>query len=442
MEEQPSRWKGGVQATNLGLGLSPLDVSSQPIHIVGAVSIRQRLYPSAEMIPVLIRHCADARFVWNLGLEQRNYWKPGMKSLSVYEQARELTEARAANPWLAEGSSSVQQQSLFDLDRAFRNWWKNPSHFGRPTWRKGGTHESFYVRDLKVRRCNRRWGEVLVPKAGWVRFRITRAFAAIEAGTSARVKRDRADRWHVSLTTTPQAFKRVATGAMLGLDLGVAHSVTTSLGSHLHMPVLLSVGQTQRKRRLQRQLSRQQLGSNRRNRTRSTLARLSAREADRRKDWIEKTTTRLVRDHDVICVEDLKVKHMSLSSKGTLKEPGTGVAQKAGLNRAIYNQAWGEFRKRLADKASNATSPVVLVAVNPANTSRRCARCSHTARENRKSQAVFSCQNCGYCANADVNAAINILAAGLAVTGRGGTPHATPAQRPSEASTDPEFVAA
>jgi putative transposase len=96
--------------------------------------------------------------------------------MSVYDQKRELTEARAASPWLAEGSSSVQQQALFDLDRAFKNWWQHPGHFGRPTWRRAGVHEGFYVRDLKVRRLNRKWGEVQVAKAGWVRFRISQSF--------------------------------------------------------------------------------------------------------------------------------------------------------------------------------------------------------------------------------------------------------------------------
>jgi putative transposase len=390
------------------------------------VSIRQRLYPAPEVGSVLTRHCADARYVWNLGLEQRGYWKQGMKSLSVYDQKRELTEARSANPWLADGSSSVQQQALFDLDRAFKNWWKNPGHFSRPTWRRAGVHEGFYVRDLKVRRLNHKWGEVQIPKAGWVRFRISQVFAEVEQASSSRITLDRAGRWHVSFTTPAPGFERVATGAVVGLDLGIAASVTTSDGEHLTMSPLLSPGERQRKRRLQRQLARQTKGSARRCRTRTSLAKLSAKEADRRKDWIEKTTTGLVRAHDLIILEDLMVKNMVRSAKGTLEFPGTNVRAKAGLNRSISNQAWAQFRTRLTDKATHATSPCEVVAVNPANTSRRCSVCSYTAKENRKSQAVFSCQSCGHTENADVNAALNILAAGLAVSGRGGTPHATP----------------
>ena len=82
---------------------------------------------------MMVKHCADARFVWNLGLEQRNLWRRGMKSISVYDQKRSLAGARNTTDWLGAGSSVIQQQALFNLDRVFRNWWKNPSHFRRPT---------------------------------------------------------------------------------------------------------------------------------------------------------------------------------------------------------------------------------------------------------------------------------------------------------------------
>jgi putative transposase len=218
-------------------------------------------------------------------------------------------------------------------------------------------------------------------------------------------------------------LKREPTKAVVGLDMGVVSTVTTSDGAYLKMPELLSPGEAQRKRRLQRKLARQKKGSNRRARTKRQFAKLCAREADRRKDWIEKVTTALVLDHDTICIEDLKVKNMTRSAKGTVEAPGKNVRQKAGLNRSIRSQAWSLFRQRLNDKATHATSPVEVVAINPAHTSQRCSECGHTTKENRKSQAIFRCTACGYSTNADVNAAKNILAAGLAVTGRGGIPH-------------------
>jgi hypothetical protein len=107
------------------------------------------------------------------------------------------------------------------------------------------------------------------------------------------------------------------------------------------MPKLLSKGERQRKRRLQRKLARQVKGSNRRNKTKLAIAKLSAKESDRRKDWIEKTTTELVRNYDLIALEDLKVKNMTRSAKGTSETPGKNVAQKRGLNRAILEQLTG-----------------------------------------------------------------------------------------------------
>jgi putative transposase len=270
-----------------------------------------------------------------------------------------------------------------------------------------------------VAKFTRTWGTVHVPKVGPVRFRLTRPWSDIRSATSARVTLDRAGRWHVSFTTPQTPFDRTSTGAAIGLDLGVAASVATSTGALLKMPPLLTTGETQRQRRLQRKMSRQGQGSRRRARTKAAVARLAAREVDRRKDWIEKTTTQLVKNHDLIAVEALKVKNMVRSARGTVENPGRRVAQKRGLNRSIQSQAWALFRKRLTEKATAATSPCAVVAVNPANTSRRCSECGHTAKDNRKSQAVFSCQSCGYTDNADVNAAKNILAAGLAVSGRG-----------------------
>ena len=208
--------------------------------------------------------------------------------------------------------------------------------------------------------------------------------------------------------------------------MGVTHTAAMSDGQFLDMPELLSKGEQQRKRRLQRKLARQTKGSKRRNQTKLAIAKISTKEKDRRKDWIEKTTTELVRDYDLIAIEDLKIKNMTKSATGTVEKPGKNVAQKSGLNRVILSQGWGLFRKRLTDKATNATVPVEIITINPAYTSMRCSECGHTSAENRKNQAVFCCKACDYTDNADLNAAKNILAAGHAVSGRGGTSQAKP----------------
>ena len=151
--------------------------------------------------------------------------------------------------------------------------------------------------------------------------------------------------------------------------------------------------------------------------------RLIAREADARKDWTEKLSTDLARRFDVIRVEDLRVRHMTRSAKGTLAEPGRNVRAKAGLNREILASGWGILIRRLEQKA-----PGRVQKINPAFTSQRCSACGHVAGENRKSQAVFACTACRYTCNADLNAAKNI-AAGHAVTARGGSPLGRPVNR-------------
>ena len=259
-----------------------------------------------------------------------------------------------------------------------------------------------------------------------MKFRVTRQWNDITDASSARVTKDRSGRWFVSFTYPAPNLEREPTNKTVGLDMGVTHTITKSNGQFLDMPKLLSEGEQQRKRRLQRKLARQVKGSSRRKSTKAALAKLSAKETDRRKDWIEKTTTDLVRSYDLIALENLKIKNMTKSAKGTIQNPGKNVAQKAGLNRSILEQSWGMFRQRLTDKATNATTPVEIITINPAYTSMCCSKCGHTDKRNRESQADFYCQACGYTDNADVNAAKNIIstAVGHTVFRRGGTPHA------------------
>jgi transposase len=248
-------------------------------------------------------HCAHARLVWNLAVEQQSHWRPGRKSAPGYlEQCRQLTQARAAHDWLREGSQMVQQQALRDFAQAMANFFAATHR--RPTWRKAGLDEGFRIVAVKpghIRRSNRRGGEVWIPKAGWVRFRWSRA---IPAG-----------------------------------------------------------------------------------------------------------------------VEDLRVKDMTRSARGTMVDPGRNVRQKAELNRGILASAWGLLVRRLEEKA-----PGRVEKIHPAFTSQRCSACGHVAADSRESQALFRCVACGYACNADVNAARNI-AAGHAVTARGGDGVTRPVNR-------------
>jgi putative transposase len=370
------------------------------------------LLPSLEQATVLVEHCRHARFVWNLAVEQQRHWQPGRHAPGYNKQCAQLTAARAEYDWLAAGSQTVQQQALRDFAQAMRNFFHGTHR--RPTWRKAGKHEGFRqvgVKPHHVTRLSRRYGQVWIPKVGWVRFRWTRAIA--DTVKSYRVTLDRCGRWHIAFAVIPDPIPEPGDGSVVGVDRGVAVSLALSSGELLHVPGL-RVGETKRLHRLQQRLARARRGSNRRVRTKLAIARLRARDTDRRRDWIEKTTTDLARRFDTIRVEDLKVRAMTRSARGSRDCPGTNVAQNRGLNREISRQGWGVLVARLKHKA-----PGRLEFVPAAYTSQRCSYCGHVAPENRKSQAVFQCVACsaGPC-NADVNAARNI-AAGRAVTARG-----------------------
>jgi putative transposase len=370
------------------------------------------LIPSPEQAAVLAEHCRHARFVWNLAVEQQKHWQPGCHAPGYNEQCAQLTAARAEHDWLAAGSQTVQQQALRDFAQAMRNFFHG-SH-RRPTWRKAGTHEGLRqvgVKPRHIKRLNRRYGQVWIPKVGWVRFRWARTIA--DTVKSYRVTWDRSGRWHIAFAVIPEPIAGPGDGSVVGVDRGVAVSVALSSGQLLRVRGLRA-GETKRLRRLHRRLARAQRGSARRARTRPAIAKLRARETDRRRDWVENTTTDVARHFDTNCVEDLKVRAMTHSARGTSEHPGTHVAQKRPLNRQISRQGRGLLVTRLQHKARGR-----LEFVPAAYTSQRCSQCGHIAPENRKSQAVFRCVACdaGPC-NADVNAARNI-AAGRAVTARG-----------------------
>ncbi|MGH3861684.1 RNA-guided endonuclease InsQ/TnpB family protein [Actinokineospora sp.] len=385
---------------------------------------RFRLQPTPAQERALLEHCGHARFVWNLAVEQHAHWRPGRKAAPGFtEQCRQLTQARAANPWLATGSVIVQQQALKDFAQAMANFFGRTHR--RPTWRSRGRAEGFRivaVNSTDLRRVSRKVGEVRVLKVGWVRFRWSRAVA--DGVKSYRGSRDRAGRWHVAFAVAPAPIPAPDTGAAVGVDRGVAVSAALSSGELLCVPTLRD-GEKARLLRLQRKLARAQRGSNRRGKVKKAIAKLKARESDRRKDWVEKTSTRLAREFDVIGVEDLKISNMTRSARGTMDAPGRGVRQKAGLNRGILANGWGLLVTRLDHKA-----PGRVLKVDPRFTSQRCSACGTVDREARESQAVFRCRSCGFACNADVNAALNIrLAAGHAVTARGGPPLGEPVNR-------------
>src|SRR5579862_6183711 len=180
---------------------------------------RYRLLPTPAQEAVLRDHCGHARYVWNLAVEQASHWHPGRKSAPGYlEQCRQLTQARAAYPWLAAGSQTVQQQALRDFTQAMAAFFDPANQAGR--------HEGFRIvgrgRQWGVHRVSRHVGQVWVPKAGWVRFRWSRTVP--QGAKSYRVTMDRAGRWHVAFAVIPAPVLAPGNGQVVGIDRGVAVS--------------------------------------------------------------------------------------------------------------------------------------------------------------------------------------------------------------------------
>lgn len=382
---------------------------------------RYRLYPTAQQAAFMLeRHCADARYVWNLAVEQFNWGRAGRSAPGPAQRQRQLAEARQGFEWLAAGSSSVQQQALRDFDRAVGAYFGGTHR--RPTWRRKFLDEGFCVRDSRVEIVNRKWAQVFVPKLGVVKFRLSRPLPAGKLGM-ARIT-CKAGRWHVAFPA-PQPSVRAASGRdgrAVGIDRGVTTTLALSDGTMLRAPTMRR-GEQKKLVRLQRQLARCRKGSVRRGKVKARIARLHARVADRRRNWVEKTTTRIVATYGVVAVERLHVRNMVRAPKPKPDPENEGYylpngkAAKAALNKGIYANCWGLIAQRLDHKTSASGTTVVYVPA--AFSSLECRNCGHSVKENRKSQAEFVCVNCGHEDHADIQAANTILA-------RATTPALTP----------------
>jgi putative transposase len=221
-----------------------------------------------------------------------------------------------------------------------------------------------------------------------------------------------ADWWFASLNCEAEVAAVAPSPKPAGAaDVGVEVPVMTNTGRSFTMPVL-TPRRTERRRRLQRALARKKRGSTNRNKARRALARDHAKDARRKNDTRRKIARTLADSHGLIVFEDLKTKSMTASAKGTLDEPGTNVAQKAELNRAILEVGWGTIVRYTAEAAARTGSTVIKVPA--AYTSQTCPSCRHVSAENRPERSRFVCLSCGYAGQADRVAAENLLARGLA----------------------------
>ena len=380
-------------------------------HIRGHV---YTLRPTADQEILMARTAGVVRLVYNLALEQRRTWggrSYGGSFLNFGSKgsSHELSALRREFDWIGAVSQTAQNQALVDLDKAYANFFAKRADY--PTPRRKGLNDSFrhVGREVRVRKLNGRWSEVLVPKIGWIRYRDTRQLRPSADGTvairNATVSRRRGGGWQVSISTRAEIDKLPTPEGAVGVDRGVAIPYALSTGETTLLPATMK-RRSAAIRRAQKDMSRRNKGSRRYAKARSRAAKLRARDARTRAHVTHLLTRRLVRDFGLVAIEDLKIRSMTKSAKGTIAEPGTNVAQKRGLNRAILNVGWYEAERQLAYKLEETGG--VLVKVPAAHTSQTCSACGHVDRRSRESQAIFRCTACDAVYNADTNAAINI----------------------------------
>ncbi|GAV19872.1 putative transposase [Mariprofundus micogutta] len=325
--------------------------------------------------------------------------------------------------FLAQAQSQVLQQCLKDLDRAFSDGFDRKQPLKRmPQFKRKGLGDSFrFPQSVRIE-----GDRVFLPKVGIVRFRESRSIKGLIR--SATVSR-RGKHWFVSILTAIEVDEPVhESSTATGIDRGVVNLATLSDGSVFEGSKPLK-RLSKKLAREQRRLARKTKFSNNWKKQRERITRLYIKIADARNDAIHKATTIISKNHAVTVLEDLRTKNMTASAKGSVDEPGTSVRQKAGLNRSILDMGWFEFGQQLGYKQQWRGGQVILI--NPRNTSRKCSTCEFTDKGNRITQEQFSCTACGHAENADLNAAKNILAAGLAATACGGIG----GQAPYEAGT-------
>ena len=297
--------------------------------------------------------------------------------------------------------SQVLQQCVKDLERAYTNLFAGRA--APPRYRKKFLADSFrYPQGFQLK-----GRKVYLPMIGWVAFWHSREIE----GTVKNVTVSRqGTHWCVAFQVEMELPEPVHPASTeVGIDLGIAMFAAFSDGT-LHPPLNAYRRIEQKKARLQRKLAGMVKYSQNWKKQHQRIATLDIRIANCRHDFLHKLSTETSNNHAVIVLEDLQIRNMSRSARGTGEEPGRNVAAKAGLNKAIPDQGWGMFRRMLEYKQAWRGGEVR--AVNPRYTSQTCPECGHVSKANRLQQALFSCEQCGYSYHADVVAARNILALG------------------------------
>jgi putative transposase len=373
-------------------------------------AFKYELRPSSQQERQMRRFAGACRFVFNKALAlQKERHERGEKKLGYAGLCKMLTEWRNSTetPWLKDAPVHPLQQSLNDLERAYRNFFEKRAGF--PRFKKKGVSDSFRYPDPKQIKLDQGNSRIFLPKLGWLRYRNSREVLGTVKNVTVSLS---GGKWFVSIQTEREVAQPVPQSTTaVGIDMGIARFATLSDGTFFE-PLNSFRRHEKTLRKAQQALSRKVKFSNNWRKAKARVQRIHARIANVRRDYLHKCSTAISKNHAMVCIEDLQVRNMSKSAAGTLDNPGKNVRAKSGLNKSILDQGWFEFRRQLDYKL--AWQGGWLVAVPPQNTSRSCPCCGHVSADNRQTQARFACVECGFEENADVVGAINVLRAGHA----------------------------
>jgi putative transposase len=361
-----------------------------------------RIYPDEAQAQLFRRTIGCCRVVYNACLEQKRLerHRSEPRRLTAVDQNKQIGDLKAELPWMKDVPHHCLQQAVIDLHKAFANFFEGRAAYPKP--RRKYHNESFRYPDPK--QIMFRPGEIFLPKARWVKIVAHREIVGTVKNVTVSLS---GNHWYASIQVDREVEEPIVRDTVeVGGDLGVVHGLVLSDGTVYDLPRMTDK-EKRKEENLQRIISRRKKGSRNRSNALRALRAFKAKLVRRRKDAKHRMTTDVARRCDVIYLEDLKVKNLTASARGTVEEPGTNVAQKAGSNRNMLDVSPGETRVQIEYKMRRSGGGVYYV--NPAYTSQRCSACGHTEAGNRPDRDTFLCLSCGHAACADDNAAQNIL---------------------------------
>ena len=379
-----------------------------------------RFSPNGEQQRQFARIAGACRFVYNMALAERiRVYKEEEKSTSFFTTSYWLTEWKKEISWLVGYPRPVIAESLRDLDKAYKNFFK--LKMGFPKFKKKSN--TFQIRfplscHFKIEQGNKRiklplWSGLRCAsknkQSGWMRYRKSQEIIG-KAKNITVIKKSK--HWYISVQTEIEYTPPESLPSQVGIDRGISRFATLSNGE-FYKPLNSFRVKQKEMAKLQRAMSRKKKFSNNWKKAKAKITRLHESIANHRKDFNHKISTDITTKYGLVAMEDLKVVNMSSSAKGTVEKPGRNVKAKSGLNKAILDQGWGEFKRQLEYKTE--WNGGIFMTVPPQYTSQTCPSCNHVSKDNRKTQSNFTCVECDYKENADVVGAINILR--LAVSG-------------------------